>query len=117
MAQDIVPFSIAVPDAELELLKSKLSNVTFPSESEFADDWSYGTPLSDLKRLTEYWRDGFDWRAHEAKLNQIPQFTTKIAADGFDELNIHFIHQRSSRPGSIPLLFVHGCKLTIPDKS
>ncbi|KAL6872437.1 alpha/beta-hydrolase [Trichoderma longibrachiatum] len=108
MAQDIVPFSIAVPDAELELLKSKLSNVTFPSESEFADDWNYGTPLSDLKRLTEYWRDGFDWRAHEAKLNQIPQFTTKIAADGFDELNIHFIHQRSSRPGSIPLLFVHG---------
>ncbi|PTB62613.1 alpha/beta-hydrolase [Trichoderma citrinoviride] len=108
MAQDIVPFAIAVPDAELESLKNKLSNVTFPSESEFANDWSYGTPLSDLKRLTEYWRDGFDWRAHEAKLNQIPQFTTKIAADGFDELNIHFIHQRSSRPGSIPLLFVHG---------
>lgn len=110
MAQDITPFSIAIPDSALELLKNKLSNATFPSESEFSDDRNYGTSLSDVKRLAEYWKDGFDWRAREAKLNQIPQFTTKIFVDGFEELNIHFIHQKSSRPGSIPLLFVHGCK-------
>ncbi|KAM0259647.1 hypothetical protein ACHAQJ_003226 [Trichoderma viride] len=108
MAQDIVPFSISVPDSVLELLKNKLSLATFPSESDFSDDWNYGTSLSDVKRLAKYWKDGFDWRAQEAKLNQIPQFTTRISVDGFEELNIHFIHQRSSRPGSIPLLFVHG---------
>lgn len=64
--------------------------------------------LSDVKRLTEFWKDGFDWRAYEAKLNQFPQFTTNISVDGYEELNIHFIHQKSSRPNSIPLLFVHG---------
>ncbi|KAL7906400.1 alpha/beta-hydrolase [Trichoderma velutinum] len=108
MAQDITPFTIAIPDSALEQLKNKLSQATFPSESDFSDDKDYGVSLSDVKRLTEYWRDGFDWRAYEGKLNQIPQFTTNISVDGYEELNIHFIHQKSSRPNSIPLLFVHG---------
>ncbi|KAL6694499.1 Alpha/Beta hydrolase protein [Trichoderma pleuroticola] len=108
MSQDIAPFKIAIPDSALEQLKQKLSQATFPSESDFSDDRDYGVSLSDVKRLTEYWKDGFDWRAYEAKLNQIPQFTTNISVDGYEELNIHFLHQKSSRPNSIPLLFVHG---------
>lgn len=108
MAQDITPFSIAIPDSALEQLKNKLSQATFPSESDFSDDRDYGVSLSDVKRLTEYWKNGFDWRAHEAKLNQFPQFTTNISVDGYEELKIHFIHQKSTRPNSIPLLFVHG---------
>jgi hypothetical protein len=110
MSQDITPFTLAIPDSALEQLKNKLSNATFPTESDFSDDRDYGVSLSDVKRLAEYWKDGFDWRAYEAKLNQIPQFTTNISVDGYEELNIHFIHQKSSRPNSIPLLFVHGCK-------
>ncbi|KAL6822840.1 alpha/beta-hydrolase [Trichoderma sp. SZMC 28015] len=108
MSEDIAPFTLAIPDSALEQLKQKLSNATFPAESDFSDDRDYGVSLSDVKRLTEYWKDGFDWRAYEAKLNQIPQFTTNISVDGYEELNIHFIHQKSSRPNSIPLLFVHG---------
>ncbi|KAL7957160.1 alpha/beta-hydrolase [Trichoderma compactum] len=108
MSQDITPFTIAIPDSALEQLKHKLSQATFPSESDFSDDQDYGVSLSTVKRLTEYWKDGFDWRAYEAKLNQIPQFTTNISVDGYEELNIHFIHQKGSRPNSIPLLFVHG---------
>lgn len=108
MSEDITPFTLAIPDSALEQLKNKLSNATFPSESDFSDDRDYGVSLSDVKRLTEYWKDGFDWRSYEAKLNKIPQFTTNISVDGYEELNIHFIHQKSSRPNSIPLLFVHG---------
>ncbi|KAK4061576.1 uncharacterized protein Triagg1_10285 [Trichoderma aggressivum f. europaeum] len=108
MSEDIAPFTIAIPDSALEQLKNKLSQATFPAESDFSDDQNYGVSLSTVKRLTEYWKDGFDWRAYEAKLNQIPQFTTNISVDGHEELNIHFIHQKSSRPNSIPLLFVHG---------
>ncbi|KKP06361.1 hypothetical protein THAR02_01509 [Trichoderma harzianum] len=108
MSEDITPFTLAIPDSALEQLKNKLSNATFPSESDFSDDRDYGVSLSDVKRLTEYWKDSFDWRAYEAKLNKIPQFTTNISVDGYEELNIHFIHQKSSRPNSIPLLFVHG---------
>lgn len=106
----IKPFKIDVPDSAIDKLKSKLGDATWPDEVDFSNDWNYGAPLADVKRLANRWKDGFDWRAQEAKLNELPHFTTSIAVDGFDDLDIHFIHQKSSRPGSIPLLFCHGCK-------
>jgi hypothetical protein len=114
MIADIQPYKIEVPDSDIELLKTKLEHARFPPEDEVTDDWTYGAGLSDVKRLAKYWKDGFDWRAQEAKLNQYPQFTTNIPVDGFGSLEIHFLHQRSSKPDSIPLLFVHGCKFTYP---
>ena len=113
MTSAIQPFEISVPDLALESLKTKLSHATFPDESPMSDSWEYGAPVSDLKRLVSYWKDGFDWRAAEAKLNKLPQYTTPISIDGFGKLNIHFIHQTSDRPGSIPLLFCHGCELQV----
>jgi pimeloyl-ACP methyl ester carboxylesterase len=58
--------------------------------------------------LTSYWLNTYDWRAAEARLNQLPNFETEIAVEDFDPLNIHFIHQKSNVDGAIPLLFVHG---------
>lgn len=64
-----------------------------------------------MKRLTKYWAEDFDWRAQETALNEkLPQFTTKVDVDGFGELEVHFVHKRSEREGSVPLLFCHGCK-------
>jgi len=65
---------------------------------------------SDVKRLTKYWKDDFDWKKQEAKLNEHPQFKTKVEVDDFGEVDMHFIHQKSEAAGAIPLLFVHGCK-------
>ncbi|TPX07418.1 uncharacterized protein E0L32_002112 [Thyridium curvatum] len=106
---DIKPFKIAVPDAQLDRLKQKLSLAEFPDEADFSDDWHYGVPLADIKRLAARWRDGFDWRKAEAELNQLPHFITSIPVSGHGDLQIHFVHQRGSREeGSIPLLFCHG---------
>lgn len=110
MDPSIKPFKISVPDSALDTLKAKLASVTFPDDVPLADSWDYGTPLTDMKRLVKFWRDGFDWRAQEKKLNELPQFTTTIDVDGFGELDIHFVHQKSKKEGSIPLLFCHGCK-------
>ena len=104
------PFKIHVPDSQLEALDTKLSSATFADEIPMSDSWDYGPPVSGLKRLVTYWKDGFDWRAQEAKINQLPQYSTPVSIEGFGELNIHFIHQKSEGPGSIPLLFCHGCK-------
>jgi hypothetical protein len=68
---------------------------------------------ADVKRLTGYWRNGYDWRKHEAKLNELSHFKTKIEIDGFQEVDMHFVHQKSDVKGAIPLLFVHGCKSLI----
>ena len=101
-AAAIVPFTIRIPDDVVTDLKQRLSRARFADE--FADaGWNYGTNLAYLKSLVEYWRDTYDWRAHERRLNTLDQFKTNI--DGID---IHFVHQRSSNPGARPLLLLNG---------
>ena len=97
----VVPFTIRVPDATLADLKARLQRARFAPALQ--GDWTYGTDLAYLKELIAYWRDKFDWRAQERKLNQFEQFTTNI-----DGLNIHFIHRKSKLPNAFPLLVTHG---------
>lgn len=104
------PYKIAIPDEKLELLHRKLDLATFPDELEQAG-WEYGAPLADIQRLVARWKDGYDWRKYEAELNaELPQFTRDIEVEGHGTLNMHYVHQKSTVPDAIPLLFVHGCK-------
>lgn len=109
MDPSIRPYKIDVPDSQIAELHAKLDLAKFPAETALTDSWDYGAPVSHVKRLAQRWRHGFDWRAEESRLNEVPQFTTPIAVDGFGELQIHFVWQRSKQPGAIPLLFCHGC--------
>lgn len=109
----IVPFTINVEESRLHRLHQKLELTDFPDELDEAG-WTYGAPLTDVKRLAKHWKDGFNWREQEAELNQLPQFTTNIVTEGFGELNIHFVHQKSDVATAIPLLFIHGCKTVQP---
>ncbi|CAN8103242.1 unnamed protein product [Discula destructiva] len=105
----IKPFQISVPDSDLNKLKTKLSEATFPQDVEFSNSWDYGVPLEEVKRLSDYWQNGYDWRKAEAKLNaDLPQFKTSILVEGFGEIDVHFVHQKATRTDSIPLLFCHG---------
>ena len=101
-AEAIFPFTIRISDEVLTDLKQRLSRARFADE--FSDaDWNYGTNLAYLKSLIEYWRDSYDWRVHEKRLNTLHQFKTTI--DGID---IHFVHQRSNNPNARPLLLLNG---------
>ena len=102
------PYKVSVPDGKLATLAQKLSTASFPDELD-GSGWDYGAPLADVKRLTAYWRDGFDWRKQEAEINKLPQYHTDIHIDGFETLDIHFVYQKSEVEGAIPLLFSHGC--------
>jgi pimeloyl-ACP methyl ester carboxylesterase len=105
---DIVPFKIDIPEEKIANLKQKIAAAEFPDELEDVEPWSRGTPLTDLKRLSQYWQNGFHWRKQEAKLNQLPQYMTKIEVEGFGTYDIHFVHQPSTLKNAIPLLFCHG---------
>ena len=98
----ILPFTIDVADEVLEDLQDRLSRARYPDELDGAG-WTYGTSLGYLRELVAYWRDGFDWRAQERRLNRFDHFTTNI-----DGLDVHFIHQRAADPDALPLIVVHG---------
>src|SRR6201991_2644499 len=98
----VSPFRIAVLDAVLTDLKSRLRNTRWP-EAELVDDWSQGAPLQWIKDVCGYWAEQYDWRKREAALNRFSQFTTDI-----DGLGIHFIHARSPHPNAMPLIITHG---------
>jgi epoxide hydrolase len=98
----IVSFTIQIPNIALTDLKQRLANARYADEFPDAN-WDYGMNLGYLKTLIDYWRDKYDWRAQERKLNAFAQFKTMI--DGVD---IHFIHQRSNNPNATPLLLLNG---------
>jgi pimeloyl-ACP methyl ester carboxylesterase len=98
----IRPFRINVPQADLDDLRDRLARTRWPDELP-GSGWDYGLPLGYARELAEYWATSYDWRAHEAKLNSIPQFMTTV--DGTD---LHFLHVRSPREDANPLLLTHG---------
>ena len=101
-SEAVRPFKIHVDDSVLADLKQRLARTRFPGEIN-GSGWDYGTNLAYLKDLVAYWRDKYDWRAAERRLNQFDQFTTTI-----DGLDIHFIHQRSRNANAMPIVISHG---------
>jgi pimeloyl-ACP methyl ester carboxylesterase len=98
----IEPFRVAIPDGDLEDLRTRLRNTRWP-ERETVDDWTQGIPLAYVREVCDYWANTYDWRAREAQLNSFAQFRTTI-----DGLGIHFIHVRSPEPEALPIVITHG---------
>jgi len=101
-SNEIRPFRIAIPQADLDDLGDRLARTRWPDELPGVG-WSRGVPLGYLRDLTGYWGGGYDWRAQEANLNRFPQFTTTV-----DGQAVHFLHVRSPEPDALPLLVTHG---------
>nr|POF17601.1 putative epoxide hydrolase [Quercus suber] len=101
-------YTVSVREQAIQELQQRLSSAKLPTQLNGPDAWQFGTPLEEIKRLAGYWKDGFDWRKAEAKINALPNFMTTISVDNFGDLDIHFVHQASSNPAAVPLLFCHG---------
>jgi len=99
---EITPFRVDIPQAELDDLHRRLDSARWPDELPDAG-WDYGIPLAYVKELAAYWRESYDWRAQEARLNAFPQYTTTI-----DGQNVHFLHVRSAEENATPLIVTHG---------
>jgi microsomal epoxide hydrolase len=102
LSGQVRPFSVHVSDAVLADLRERLARTRWPDEAP-GSGWRHGTDLTYLRGLCEYWRDRYDWRAHEARLNAFPQFTVPLAG-----IDLHFIHARGTGPDPLPLLVSHG---------
>lgn len=102
MAQAAQPFRLNIPDSVIDDLRERLARTRFPEQVP-GEPWAYGTDVTYLRGLVEYWRDRFDWRAQEARLNAFPQF--KVPLNGID---LHFLHVEGKGPKPCPLLLSHG---------
>jgi epoxide hydrolase len=98
---EIRPFRIDIPDADVADLRDRLNRTRWTPEIP-GQGWQRGVPVDYLRGLAAYWADGFDWRAAEARLNELPQFVTEV-----DGQTVHFAHVRSTSPDAIPLLISH----------
>jgi pimeloyl-ACP methyl ester carboxylesterase len=96
------PFSIHVPDEVLADLRARLTRVRWPDEAP-GSGWSHGASLAYMKELVAYWRERYDWRAHEARLNRWKQFTVPLGG-----IDLHFIHEPGVGPDPLPLVLSHG---------
>ncbi|HEX4217674.1 MAG TPA: epoxide hydrolase [Acidimicrobiales bacterium] len=102
MGETIETFHVDVDDAVLDDLRDRLRRTRFPDQIE-GTGWEYGIPIDYLAELVGYWLDQYDWRSHEARLNELAHFRTSI-----DGQSIHFIHARSPHADALPLLITHG---------
>jgi microsomal epoxide hydrolase len=98
----IEPFSIRVPDSDLADLAQRLQHARFTDAVEDAG-WAYGADRDFMRALAVHWRENFDWRAQEARLNALPQFIAEV-----DGHKIHYAHVRGKGPKPLPLVITHG---------
>ena len=99
---NIRPFEVAVPDVALADLKERLARTRWP-ERETVADWDQGVPLAYAQELAAYWREEYDWRRIEERLNALPNYLADV-----DGLDIHFLHIPSNSPAARPLILTHG---------
>ena len=98
----LTPFELRIPDEALADLRARLARVRFPDEPPLAA-WSTGASVDYMRELVEYWRDRFDWRAQEARLNAFRQYMVPIAG-----IDLHLICEEGKGPDPMPLLISHG---------
>ncbi|TDD88014.1 epoxide hydrolase family protein [Actinomadura rubrisoli] len=98
----IEPYRVAVPQDDVDDLRRRLRATRWAPDLP-GTGWARGVPTAYLRELARYWAEEYDWRRHEAALNEPPQFTTEI-----DGENVHFLHVRSANRDATPLVLLHG---------
>jgi pimeloyl-ACP methyl ester carboxylesterase len=99
---EVRPFTISVPEEEVEELRSRLRRTRWP-EPATVDDWSQGVPLDYAREVCGYWADAYDWRRCETGLNGAANFMTELGG-----LDNHFQHIRSRHEDATPMIVTHG---------
>ena len=96
------PFRIDIPDAVLVDLHERLARTRFPIEPKNAG-WRWGTNLHYMHNVVAHWRDRYDWRTWEARLNRWPHYQASVGGK-----RVHFMMERGSGTNPLPLLLTHG---------
>ncbi len=102
-------FAVNIPAPELDDLRRRLDHARLAPDYA-NDDWSYGVEGAYLADLVRYWREEYDWRAEQARINELAHFRVEL-----DGVPLHFVHERGHGPRPLPLVLSHGWPLTFWD--
>ncbi len=102
-------FEIDIPQNEVDALQSRLEQTRWADDLG-NEDWRYGVERGWLEGMVSYWRDEYDWRKTEKKINQLQHFKVTL-----DEVPLHFVHIRGKGANPTPLLLLHGWPWTFMD--
>ncbi len=100
MNDAITPFTLAVPQADLEDLNRRIDQTRWP-DAETVDDWTQGAPLAKVKALVDHWRHRYDWRRCEAMLNKRLRLF-QAAVDAAADARL-WTRRFAGRPGGLDL--------------
>ena len=103
MTGEVEPFRVDVDEAVLDDLHRRLALTRFPDPIT-GTGWEYGTSIDQVRELVEYWRDGYDWRAHEARLNELDAVHDRDRRAGASTSCTCARHA----PDALPLFLMHG---------
>lgn len=108
MTQSIENFrtEICISEESIVDLQERLRKTRWPVVPQ-ADDWSYGTNLSYLQGVVEYWRSGFDWRQQQARLNRYAHYLLPVEVSAGQRW-VHAVILRSAQGTRAPILMAHG---------
>ncbi len=96
------PFIIEVPQEKLDDIRKRVERYPWETLDDLGD-WTFGPPVSFMRRVAEHWLEVYDWRAAERELNRFPHF--KAEAGGIE---LHYVHERGSGTDPEVVVLVHG---------
>jgi pimeloyl-ACP methyl ester carboxylesterase len=91
-----------VDDADLLDLRRRVEQTRWPVHWP-TPPWEAGTDAGELRRLSGYWADGYDWRAAERRINRLPSFEADIGGR-----RLHYLKFDGERPDAVPIVLTNG---------
>lgn len=87
---------------EVDELRARISATRWPLPWP-TEPWAAGTDLGEVRRLADYWGQGYDWPAREADINALPSFIAEVSGQ-----RVHFLRLDAESPGAAPLVLTNG---------
>lgn len=97
---EVRELTLRVPEEELTTLYAQLR--AYREGRSGTGELGGLIPRAFVDELLTYWADGYDWRAHEARLAAYDHFGTRVAGQF-----VHFLHVRGRQPDAVPVLLTH----------
>ena len=97
-------------DDAVQNMLTLLKMAPFPDKPPIDCDvpWKLGINYSYLKDLKIKFETEWTWKSLANKLAKYSNYLVHYQNDEGDELDLHFVHIKSSRDDAIPLILLHG---------